>query len=417
MTCSLNDSPHRRRLLDDIRERLFTPAHPDTGPRTGVEVEWIPWDSRRDRVMPILDDDQGPGSLALIREHGRQRGWTVTPGPHGVPCVDLTGGGSISFEPGGQIEYASPPMGSVDVLCQRLIEVEAPLREAFRAGGGELLGRGIDPTTPLSCARLVLPGERYVAMHRYLSAIGDAGPRMMLQTAAVQVNVELGPHPDLRWRVLNAAAPYLTALFANSRVYEARDSGYASFRARQWRLLDRRRTGVLGRGGDPAEEYLDFALNAGWIFRPADRPAEPFVEWLLRGEATLVDWRRHLTTLFPEIRPRGFLEIRCIDSLEPEWYPAPLVLLAGMLADEASLQRAATIVGVPDSQLLQDAAKAGMRDPRISGPAAALFQAALSDAERTGVAGGATLEAARRYFDSYTAAGRTPGDEATGAAA
>lgn len=417
MTCSLNDSAQRRRLLRDVRDRLFTPAHPGAGARIGVEVEWIPWDTRRGRAMPILDDRDGPGSLSMIRDHGRTRHWDVAPGPHGVPCVKLPEGGRITFEPGGQIEYASPPMASVSDLTAHLEQVTQPLLRSARAHKMELIGRGIDPRTPSDQARLLLHGDRYVAMLRYLAGIGEAGPRMMLQTAALQVNVELGPEPALRWRVLNAAAPYLTAIFANSRVYDGRDSGYASFRARQWRLLDRRRTGVLGRDSDRAEEYLDFALNANWMFGPADRPAEAFAERLARGEASLDDWRRHLTTLFPEVRPRGFLEIRCIDALEPAWHPAPLVLIAGMLADSTSLRNAAAIVGAPDSQLLQDAARAGLADPRIGGPAARLFRTALTDAERAGAAGGVALETAWRYFETFTATGRSPGDEAVGAAA
>ncbi|NIP81536.1 MAG: ergothioneine biosynthesis glutamate--cysteine ligase EgtA, partial [Gemmatimonadetes bacterium] len=213
-------------------------------------------------------------------------------------------GGRVTFEPGGQVEYASPPLDSLAALATHLQDAVPPLIAGARDAGLELLGCGIDPRTPLEDARLVLPGERYASMHRYLARIGDAGPRMMLQTAAAQVNVELGPHLALRWRVLNAAAPFLTAIFANSRVYQERDTGFASYRARQWRLLDRRRTGILGRGPDPAAEYLDFALNAAWMLAPPDRPAEPFAEWLLRGEVSLDDWRRHLTTLFPEVRPR-----------------------------------------------------------------------------------------------------------------
>ncbi len=416
MSCSLNDSPHRRRLLEDLRRQAFTPARPGPIPRMGMEAEWIPWDARLDRVAPVLDDPEGRGSLRILHEVGAPRGWTVSPGPHGVPCLTHPDGGRVTFEPGGQVEYASPPLDSLAALATHLQDAVPPLIAGARDAGLELLGCGIDPRTPLEDARLVLPGERYASMHRYLARIGDAGPRMMLQTAAAQVNVELGPHLALRWRVLNAAAPFLTAIFANSRVYQERDTGFASYRARQWRLLDRRRTGILGRGPDPAAEYLDFALNAAWMLAPPDRPAEPFAEWLLRGEVSLDDWRRHLTTLFPEVRPRGFLEIRSMDALDPAWFSAPLVLVAGILADRRSLHEAAEVVGAPDSTLLWHAARAGLADPRLGKPAADLFRVALAGAARTGQSG-EPLETARRYFETYTARGRTPGGEAVGTAA
>ena len=430
--CTIYGSPWRRRLLEDVRERLFTPATPAGGRRYGAEVELLVLDMETGRPVTIFGDeavvgeiDGGsvarPGSLAFLLAHGARMGWREEPGPHGVPAIQLPEGGTISYEPGGQIEYATPPRATVAELTADLDRVIPPLVAAAAEAGIRLVGQGIDPLNPLERARPVLPGERYTAMRRYLARIGDAGPRMMLQTAAIQVNVELagpeGEDGDRRYRVLHAAAPYLTAMFASSRTYAGADSGYASFRARQWRLLDRRRTGVLGREADLAAEYTDFGLEAGWIFGPEDREPEPFAEWVVRGEATLEDWRKHLTTLFPEVRPRGFLEVRCIDALPPEWCSVPVSLVAGLLADSRSLTEAAEVVGGPDSMLLQDAARLGLSDPALSGGAAALFEIALRAGERTGVLEGRPLDVARAFFHTYTARGRAPGDEGVGAAA
>ncbi|MBW3554666.1 MAG: ergothioneine biosynthesis glutamate--cysteine ligase EgtA [Gemmatimonadetes bacterium] len=437
--CTVHDSPWRRRLLEDVRERLFTPASGrPVGERYGAEVELLALDAETGRPLTIFGDRVGgddvagsddvaysaagrAGSLAFLRAYGSPLGWRVEDGPHGAPAIRLPDGGRISYEPGGQIEYATLPRSTVAELTAELDRVVTPLVTAAADAGIRLVGRGIDPVNPLERARPVLPGERYTAMRRYLSRIGDAGPRMMLQTAAIQVNVELadagGRDADLRWRVLHAAAPYLTATFASSRVYAGADSGYASFRARQWRLLDRRRTGVLGREADLAAEYTDFALEAGWIFAPEDREPDPFGDWVVRGEVTLEDWRKHLTTLFPEIRPRGFLEVRCIDALPPEWCSVPVSLVAGLVADSRSLEEAAEVVGAPDSMLLQDAARLGVRDPRLGPGAAALFEIALRAGERTGVLGGRPLEVARAFLEGYTARGRAPGDEGVGAAA
>lgn len=421
-SCSLRGSPWRRRLVDDVRERLFSPASDQPGgARYGAEVELIPLHADTGAPVPIAADEGGPGTLAFLGSYGGARGWRVVPGPHGVPTLELPGGGRIAYEPGGQIEYATPPRATVAEVVEDLDGVLPPLVAAGGDAGIRLLGQGIDPVNPLDRARLLLPGERYAAMHRYLTRIGDAGPRMMLQTAAIQVNVELadaaGNDADLRWRVLNAATPHLTAMFANSPAYAGEKSGFASFRARQWRRLDRRRTGILGREPDPAAEYTDFGLEAGWIFGPGDREPEPFLEWVLRGEATVEDWRTHLTTLFPEVRPRGYLEIRCIDALPPEWCAAPIAVVAGILADGAALRDAAEIVGAPDSALLQDAARFGLADPRLARGAAELFTLALRAGERSGAVDGRALEVARAFYEAYTAGGRSPGDEAVGAAA
>ena len=394
MSCSVHDSPQRRRLVDDVRTRLFTPAGHE--PRYGVEVELIPVRAGSGRPVPIHGDDAGPGTLDVLLRHGESRGWFRRPGPHGVDSVATPDGGIFSFEPGGQLELATRPRRSVDALVEELDRVVPPLVEAAEDSGVRLLGVGIDPFNPLARTCLQLQSERYRHMHRYLSGIGDAGPRMMLQTAAIQVNVELGPpeQAEPRWRVLNSVAPFVTALFANSPVYAGHETGFASYRARQWRRLDRRRTGLLGRENDAAAEYTDFALAASWIFGREDRP-EPFLDLLLRGEVTMGDWRRHLTTLFPEVRPRGFLEVRGIDALPPRWYAAPLVFLAGLLGDPDALRQAREIAGAPDSALLQDAARTGMSDPRIADPARSLFELALATCDRHGIAS-ASVETANR---------------------
>lgn len=439
-SCSIQASPWGRRLLEDVRERLFTPpAIRSAGARYGAEVELLVLDAESGRPVTIFGDEvpdadpaaesgvirSGPaartGSLTFLRAYGEPLGWHVESGPHGAPRLRLPGGGIISYEPGGQIEYATPPHPTVAALAADLDAVVPPLVAAAADAGLRLLGQGIDPVNPLERARPVLPGERYVALRRYLARIGEAGPRMMLQTAAIQVNVELadpgGRDADLRYRTLHAAAPYLTAIFANSGRYADEDTGFASFRARQWRLLDRRRTGLLGREMSLAGEYADFGLDAGWIFAPEDHEPEPFSEWMIRGQVSLEDWRKHLTTLFPEVRPRGFLEIRSIDALPPEWVTVPTSLVGGLLADPASLREAAAVVGAPDSMLLQDAARAGLSDPRLARGATALFEIALRAGARTGVLEGRGLEVATVFFERYTARGRTVGGGGVGAAA
>lgn len=293
-----------------------------------------------------------------------------------------------------------------------------PLVDAGREAGLELAGVGIDPWTPLERTALQLHGDHYSAMYRYLSARGPAGPRMMLQTAAVQVNLDCGPAGDLRWRALNAMAPLLTATFANSPLYAGAATGFASYRAQQWRELDPTRTGVMD--GEPVDTYLDLALAAPYLFRqgPGDT-WRPFDDWLLRGEANIEDWRRHLTTLFPEVRPRGHLEVRCLDAQPPEHLAAPVVLLASLTASVDTLRTALEIAGPPDGALLHVAARHGLAHDDLAGRAVELFRLGLDAAEARGadVVAPADLDAAWAFYETYTGAGRAPADDALRAAA
>ena len=154
-------------------------------------------------------------------------------------------------------------------------------------------------------------------MADYLARRGPAGARMMRQTASFQVNLDFDDEPWLRWRVLNAAAPYVVAMFANSSVYAGADTGCVSARAQVWRALDpdahrpsleRRRRSTT---------YLDFALGAPALLLPTRRRRAPALRRVARRgpSCTPEEWHDHLTTLFPEVRPRGHLELRSADAV------------------------------------------------------------------------------------------------------
>src|SRR5690606_4883745 len=117
----------------------------------------------------------------------------------------------------------------------------------------------------------------------------------------------------------------------NSPVYRGAATGHRSIRRFIWGTLDPARTGLPWDAERPVESYADFALDASALLGPAETPPFPsFGTWWESGEADLDDWRTHLTTLFPEVRPRGYFEVRSIDALEPDGYVAPLVFLVGL---------------------------------------------------------------------------------------
>lgn len=338
--------------------------------------------------------------LPFLRTHAVDTGWTEQPSPKGAPRFVLPNGGAITLEPGGQLEYATPPHLSPRTLLEDLDAIVPPLVAAAARHGLALIGAGIDPENPLEHAPLQLDADRYRRMDAYFATIGDAGARMMRQTAAIQVNIDPAGDVGLTWRVLNAAAPYLTALFANASRYGGEETGVASMRALAWRQLDPLRTGLFRCTGDMADEYAGFALWAPAMFLGTANGAYlPFCEWVRRGRADAADLDVHLTTLFPEVRPKGYFEVRAIDALPPAWYAAPILMLAGLTWDARALADASELLGQPDASLLEPAAVHGLYDRRIASVADTMFGIALDGCVRLGdeVCGGEHVERAAEY--------------------
>jgi glutamate--cysteine ligase len=405
----------RSALAAELRRTTFSApvGHSLIPRRVGAEVEFIPVESLTGRRCPI----QGEGvtsTLPFLRRFGSRQGWRESCTSKGTPCFSLPVGGTLTFEPGGQLEYSSPPCGSASALLNLLRSVVAPLRAAAADEGIELLTLGIDPINPIECAPLLVHAKRYARMAAYLERRGSAGARMMRQTAAFQISLDFDDEPWLRWRVLNAAAPYVVAIFANSPIYAGAPSGYQSTRAQVWRTLDPLRTGIPYAARDPVAAYLDFALAAPAILCPTVGGEHlPFSEWLSRAHPTETEWQDQLSTLFPEVRPRGHLELRSADSIAPHWYAAPIALATGILYHPGALRATADLLGTPDLGLLDRAGRFGLHDPAIASMAVDLFEVALQGCQCLGPGyfHPADLEQAEEFFEQYTRRGRSPADD------
>jgi glutamate--cysteine ligase len=405
----------RPALLSDLVEGAF--AGPIAGSliprRIGAEVEFIPVESLTGRRC-VIEGDGAAATLPFLRRFGGAESWQEGRTSKGTPCFNLPSGGTLTFEPGGQIEYSSPPCRSASGLLRLLRRVVLPLRAAAARDGIELLALGIDPLNPIEGAPLLTNAKRYRRMAEYLAGRGPAGALMMRQTASLQVNLDFDDEPWLRWRVLNAAAPYVIAMFANSPIYAGEATGYQSARAEVWRRVDGDRTGLPYDDQQPVEAYLEFALRAPAILFPAvPGDHRPFGERLDRSDPTVEEWHDHLSTLFPEVRPRGHLELRSADSIEPRWYAAPLALACGMLYDSRALRAADDLLGSPDAGLLDRAGRAGLHDPAIARTARDLFELALAGCRGLGsdYFHPSDLEQAVAFFDRYTRRSRAPADE------
>ena len=392
------------RRRDEIYASAFCPAA-DTR-QVGAEVELLALDEETRTPLPLLGQR---GLVAHIREHGAHAGWRETTGYGPISKFVVPGRGIISFEPGGQMEFSSEAGSSVSHVLRTLEAVVLPLRSALRERGVVLESVGIDPLNDARDIPLQLPVERYETMTRYFDRRGPFGVRMMRQTAAIQVSLDRGANPAERWRLLNDLAPYVIAIFANSPTYLGRDSGHRSFRAHCWRSLDSTRTGVALPADDAALAYARFALEANDMSRSSSLDT-PF--WSGDGARNEREWQTHLTTLFPEVRPRGHFEVRSCDAIDPTYYAAPIVFLTGLAYDAASSREAAVLAG-ESRVLLRTAGEHALRDQSIARTARDLFQLALSGAARLGEAFCAArdLETALAFYTEYTSRDRSPADD------
>jgi glutamate--cysteine ligase len=401
----------RADLLADLRTYAFALGRAPGPPRIGAEVELIPVSAETGAQVPVVSVD-GLSTLPLLRRFGARHGWREQPSAYGVPQFETPDGGIVSYEPGGQIELSAAAFPTATALIRSLRATVLPLTAAAREAGIELLSVGVEPRNGLEDVDLQLPGARYVRLTHFLRAIGTGGERMMRQTAAMQVSVDLGAEPLLAWRVLNAMAPYVTAIFAASPLYRGEPTGHRSYRARIWRELDGGRTGCFD-CVDPVAEYLDFALAAPAILLGDGARWRPFAEWNAEGCVGPDEWRAHLTTLFPEVRPKGFAEVRSADAAAPEWYAAPLVLLAGIVQHPPTLRGAADLLGAPNPARLHAAGRDGLSDPRIAATARGLVEMAMAGAAALpGFFSADDLAEAADYFARYTLRARSPADDA-----
>ena len=406
--------PHldREALYNDVRDRVFPSATSvEAPPRIGAEVEIIPVDAQSGRPIPL--ETGIISTLEILRRAGEPLGWRERRSAKAsVPEIELPDGGRITFEPGGQIEISSAPDTSVTGLVSRLREIVAAITEAAPRSV-RLLSVGVDPNTPVEDVAPQLNADRYRRMLQHFDRIGPSGARMMRQTASIQICVDAGETPALTWRVLNALAPYMVSIFANSPRYAGVDTGYKSYRRHIWATLDPRRTGVLGFSDDPIEEYLDFALGAPAFLLPdVNGASATFNHWLTR-DVSEADWCTHLTTLFPEVRPRGYFELRSADVVAPDWYPAPIVLVAGLVYHQPTLEAASALIA-PNRGLLARSARCALTDPTLGSTSVALCDLALAGAAALGESfiSAKDVATAAEFFERYTRRGRSPGDDA-----
>ncbi|HEU4747780.1 MAG TPA: glutamate-cysteine ligase family protein [Gemmatimonadaceae bacterium] len=384
-------------LLEDVRQRLFSPTRSLTPLAVGAELELILVDASTREVVPA---SSSANVLSRLADRGD---WLEERFENDPAAWTLPDGGRVSFEPGGQIEISSSPHETASSLIESLQRIARMIEAEMTAEGIMPITRGVDPYNDITGVPLQLKRQRYLRMTDYFNSLGDSGIRMMRQTAALQINVERGTEPLTRWLLLNAIAPVVIALFANSGSYAGSDTGFASYRSQLWRTLDPSRTGLAYGPDDPPNHYLEFALDAGAMSSDpgASTRYKSFRDWMKNADVSLEDWEFHLSTLFPEVRPKAYFELRSADTMDIASLAAPIVFVTGLVYHPGSARDAADVLGDPSPRLMEAAGKYGLRDAELRRLAARLVELSLRGARAlgTGYVTAHQVETARVYFD------------------
>jgi glutamate--cysteine ligase len=339
---------------DQLVAWLEAGIKPKSAVRAGTEYEKFAFSIEDHRPVPY----RGRRSIhALLEAMQHLVGWKpIMEGPNIIGLTEATGDRTISLEPGGQFELSGAPLEDVHQTWKELAAHMGQLREVARPLGIGFLGIGVTPDwTRADMPRM--PKGRYLIMTRYMPQVGKRGLDMMYRTCTVQTNLDFCSEADMvkKLRVGLALQPIATALFANSPFTESRPNGFLSLRSEIWHDTDPDRCGMLPwafEDGMGFERWVDYALDVPMYFLKRgddylDVAGQRFRDLLAgklmshpRERAIMSDWVNHLTTIYPEVRLKRYLEMRGADA-GPWWrLPALPAFWVGILYDDGCLNAA-----------------------------------------------------------------------------
>ncbi|KSV61783.1 hypothetical protein N182_37860, partial [Sinorhizobium sp. GL2] len=336
----------------ELSEYLAQGSRPKEQFRIGTEHEKFAFFTRGNAPVPYFGDASISALLKGMQEH---LGWEpIMDGDNIIGLGERQGMGAISIEPGGQFELSGAPL---ETIHQTFLETEAhlallkkvsePMRISF-------LGLGGSPKWSLSDTPR-MPKSRYDIMTRYMPNVGKKGLDMMYRTSTIQVNLDFSSESDMakKMRVSMKLQAVATALFASSPFTEGKPNGLLSWRGDIWRDTDNRRAGTLPfvfKSNFGFADYVEWALDVPMYFILRDGryhdcthiTFRQFMNGALKGEVVdwwpnLGDWTNHLSTLFPDVRLKRFLEMRGADCGRLAYVPALPALWVGLLYDDTAL--------------------------------------------------------------------------------
>jgi len=395
----------------ELVEYLASGCKPPDAWRLGTEHEKFGFTTDDLRPLPYA----GPrGIEAVLAGLASEFDWRPQlEGENIIALLDDTGA-SITLEPGGQLELSGALLDDIHLTCREVNSHLEQVKAVAEPLGIGFLGMGFQPKWARDDMQW-MPKDRYRIMRDYMPRVGGLGLDMMSRTCTVQVNLDFESEADMvaKFRTSLALQPVATALFANSPFVEGRPCGFVSYRSHVWEDTDPDRTGMLPwvfEEGMGFERYVDYMLDVPMYFvyrdgRYLDAAGQSFRDFLagrlpaLPGEKpTLKDWEDHLTTAFPEVRLKRFLEMRGADGGPWRRLCALPAFWAGLLYHRPSLEAAWDLAATwsleERQQLRRDAARLGLRAvirgrslQELAGELLELAHAGLSARHRLDAAG------------------------------
>jgi glutamate--cysteine ligase len=369
----------------ELTAYLAQGARPKESFRIGTEHEKFAFFTADHSPVPY----KGEASIsALLKGMQEKLGWEpIMDGENIIGLGEQSGMGAISIEPGGQFELSGAPVETIHETCRESNRHLALVKEIAGPMGIGFLGLGGSPKWTLAETPR-MPKSRYDIMTRFMPKVGSKGLDMMYRTCTIQVNLDFSSEADMaaKMRVSMKLQSIATALFASSPFTEGKPNGLLSWRGDIWRDTDNRRSGVLPfvfDAGFRFDDYVEWALDVPMYFVVRDGryhdcthvTFRQFMDGALKGEITeweptMGDWMNHLSTLFPDVRLKRFLEMRGADGGPWRRICALPAFWVGLLYDDAALSDAETLTAdwtVDDVTAMRDEVPAKGLNAQIRG--------------------------------------------------
>ncbi|SHJ17040.1 glutamate--cysteine ligase [Aureimonas altamirensis DSM 21988] len=341
--------------VDDLTLYMKGGEKPKAQFRIGTEHEKFGFYA--DTLGPVPYEGER-GIRRLLEGMQALSGWeAITDDGRIIGLAGASGQGAISLEPGGQFELSGAPLETIHQTCRESNAHLSDVRKVAKDLGIEFLGMGSSPTWTLA-ETPIMPKSRYDIMRNYMPKVGTRGLDMMFRTCTIQVNLDFADEADMRrkMQIGMKLQPVATALFANSPFTEGKPNGLVSWRSDVWRDVDNQRSGLLPFVFEPGftyRHYVEWALDVPMYFvmrdgvyhDATDITFRQFLDGGFKGrvaDATpnFGDWTNHLSTLFPDVRLKRFIEMRGADGGPWRRICALPALWVGLLYDEAAMAEA-----------------------------------------------------------------------------